>query len=572
MGLSKRRVVAVLVCLVLLTTLALIFWPRHDRLMAQLRRLSGEGRYDQVIAVGERYLARESGSSEFFVVLGNAYQRSKRYQDAVAAYRRALSLDPSNPAIPPLLAEALRALSRQADADAIRWLAEAAACDPTNESIFIDLARYATLDELLLTPPETAGKIVRAWAAASRAHPGLLRNQSVRRVVAQMAVVTGNDALADELLPARGDELATRRLFQAQRALAGGQREQAEAFVREAHAAAPLRQDVLGLMAELGVAGTASFEPLVAQSVPDGDFCISPDASRLYYDGLRIYDLAESRMRTPVAGVTGFALSPSGARVAYFVNARDESELYVAKADGSEATLVARGLTCRDNIAWSPDEKHLVFTTLAGLEIIDDDGGGRRVLVAPTGAGGEPDSSTPASPAWAPARDRIAYVIGLWEGTGGVTAVTSAGKPGGFASQAELDRPRWSADGRWLLADPASWVTPGGPPVVLDESGTVRQLADMPALIKDAAWSREGTWIAYTADDPTLPETLAPRGESSPPPRRLWVRHWPDGEPLLVDAGPGSYDQPQWLPGHRLAFVVRNAQGDVKLHVVKLKQ
>lgn len=570
MWLGRRQIVAVLVCLALLTTLAFIFWPRHDRLMAQLRRLSGEGRYDQVIAVGERYLARESRSGEFFVVLGNAYQRSKRYQDAVTAYRRALSLDPTNPVIPPLLAEALRALSRQADADAIRWLAEAAACDPTNESIFIDLARYATLDELLLTPPETAGKIVRAWAAASRAHPGLLRNQSVRRVVAQMAVVTGNDALADELLPARGDELATRRLFQAQRALAGGQREQAEAFVREAHAAAPMRQDVLGLMAELGVAGTASFEPLMEQTVPDGDFCVSPDAARLYYDGLRIYDLAEGRLRTPITGVTGFAVSPSGARIAYFVDARDESELYVAKADGSEATLVARGPTYRDNVAWSPDEKHLVFTTLAGLEIIDSDGSGRRVLVPPGGTGGEPWA--PGSPTWAPIRDRIAYAICLWEGTGGVSAVTPSGKPAGFATQAELDRPRWSADGRWLLVDPASWAAPGGPPVVLDESGAIRQLADMPTLVKDAAWSREGTWIAYTADDPTMPETLAARGEGSPPVRRLWVRHWPDGEPRLVDVGPGSYGQPQWLPGHRLAFVVRTAQGEVQLHVVRIKQ
>lgn len=570
MWLGRRQIIAALVCLALLMTLAFIFWPRHDRLLAQLRRLSGDGRYDQVIALGERYLARESRSGEFFVVLGNAYQHSKRYQDAASAYRRALSFDPTNPAIPPLLAEALRALSRQADADAIRWLAEAAACDPTDESIFIDLARYATLDELLLTPPETAGKIVRAWAAASRAHPSLLRNQSVRRVVAQMAVVTGNDGLADELLPVQGDELATRRLFQAQRALAGGQREEAEAFILAAHAAAPLRQDVLGMMAELGVAGTASFELLTEQTVPDGDFSISPDAARLYYEGMRIYDLAEGRLRTPVAGVTGFAVSPSGARVAYFVDARDESELYVAQADGSEATLVARGPTYRDDVAWSPDEKHLAFTTQAGLEIIDSDGSGRRVLVPPTANGSEPWA--PGSPAWAPVRNRIAYTICLWEGTDGVAAVTSSGKPAGFSSQAELDCPRWSADGRWLLADPANWASPGGPPVVLDESGAVRQLADMPALVKEAVWSREGTWIAYTADDPSLPETLAARGESSSPVRRLWVRHWPDGEPRLVDVGPGSYGQPQWLPGHRLAFVVRTAQGEVQLHVVRMKQ
>lgn len=571
MRLTKKQIVAVLVFVALVVTaITLVAWPRHDRLMAQLRALSSEGRYDQVIVLGERYAARESNSGEFFVVLGGAYQQSKRYQDAATAYRRALSLDPASPTVPSLLAESLRALSRQADADAIRWLAEAAACDPTDESIFIDLGRYASLEELLLTPTDTAAKIVRAWEAASSAHPRLLRDQSVRRVVAQMAVVAGNDDLADSLLPVSGDELATRRLFQAQRALAGSQGDVAETFIREAHAAAPERQDVLGLMAELGVAPTATSEIVSDQAVPDGNFSVSPDAARLYYDGLRIYDLTTSRFRTPTSGVTGFAVSPSGQRIAYFTNSRDESELYVADADGGGATLVARGATYQDQVTWSPDERQLAFTTAAGLEVANVDGANRRVLVKPGGISGETDSTAPAFPAWSPARDRIAYAICLWEGTGGTAAVTPAGKAAGFANSTELDLPRWSANGRWLLANPASWAVPGGPPVIVSEAGAISQIAGMSSLIKEAEWSREGSWIAYTADDPALPETLG-GGSDEVAARRLWVRSWPDGKPLLIDAGPGRYEHPQWLPGGRLAFVIRSAQGGTRLCIVKLK-
>ncbi|MGE5560687.1 MAG: tetratricopeptide repeat protein [Chloroflexota bacterium] len=572
MQLSRKQIIAALVFIaLLLATVAMLAWPRHDRLLARLRSLSDEGRYDQAIALGERYLSRESKSGEFFVVLGGIYQQTGRYQDAATAYRRALSLDPGNAAVPSLLAQSLRALSRRADADAIRWLAEAAACDPTDESIFLDLGRYASLDELLLTPTDTAAKIVKAWEAAKRAHPALQRNESVRRVVAQMAVVAGNDSLAESLLPVAGDDLATRRLFQAQRALVGAQRDLAEAFIREAHAAAPLRQDVLAVMAQLGVAARADVETLASESIPDGEFTANRDATQLYYSGLRIYDLAAGRFRTPAGGVTGFALSPSGTRLAYFLSGRDGSELFVALADGSEAKLIARGPTGGDQASWSPDERQLAFTTAAGLEVANSDGSDRRVVVAPSGTSGDDDSMTPAFPAWAPVRDRIAYAISLVEGTGGVAAVTPTGRPAGFASPLELSRPRWAANGRWLLADPDNWALPAGPPVVISESGAVSEIAGMSRLIRDAAWSHEGTWLAYTADDPELPATLMADGAGIAPARRLWVRRWPDGAPQLVDVGPGRYEQVQWLPERRLALTVRSPQGGVKLYVVKLK-
>jgi Tol biopolymer transport system component len=92
----------------------------------------------------------------------------------------------------------------------------------------------------------------------------------------------------------------------------------------------------------------------------------------------------------------------------------------------------------------------------------------------------------------------------------------------------------------------------------------------MSSLIKDAAWSCEGTWLAYTADDPVPPETVSGGGTTATPSRRLWIKRWPDGTAQLIDVGPGRYEHPQWLPDRRLAFVVRSPQGGVKLYVVKL--
>jgi hypothetical protein len=79
-------------------------------LQAQLRRLSSQGKYAEVIPVAERYVAlirqrRGEEHADFAVALSwlaNAYQDQGRYEDAEPLHKRALAImekarDPATP-------------------------------------------------------------------------------------------------------------------------------------------------------------------------------------------------------------------------------------------------------------------------------------------------------------------------------------------------------------------------------------------------------------------------------------------------------------------------------------------
>lgn len=561
---NRRELAVIVISLVLiLATTAVVAWPRHDRLMAQLRQLNEAGRYEQAIVLAQRYEARERRHADFMLTLGTSYLNARRYQDAADAFREVIALDARNVAASKLLAQSLCALSRQADADAIRWLAEAATCDPTNSSIFVDLGRFAQLDDLLLTSTDTAGKIVRAWAAASRAHPSLLQNSDVIRVVAQMAVIAGSDDLAEALLPVHGDELATRRVYQAQRSLAAGDRKAALAFAKEATAAAPLRQDALSLLASLGQAKAAGCTVVQERPVPDGTFVADPLRAQLYYSGLRAFDLSSGRQHTLADRVAGFAVSPDGGRIAYFATSGVTTELRVMNADGSDAGRLATVASGGDGIAWAADGRRLAFTDGDGLELINSDGSGRRLVVAADPEG----SGSPHAPAWAPS-GAIAYVLTLSDGSGSVAAVLPNGRSAGFTGGQVYDNPRWSADGAWLLVDAGGYDPARSRPLVIDITGRALPVSEPAGMVREAAWSRTGLRLAYIAEDP---QPLDATSTNQSVPRRLWIRRWPDGAPLLVDVGAGDYSQPQWLAEGLLSFVVTQPEGGQRICIVRLK-
>ena len=78
-----------------------------DRLGAEATSLNKRGKASEVISLLEPHKAdRENDSAYFFNELGIAYRKKGRLKEAIASYRRALSLDPKNPAIAKNLADA----------------------------------------------------------------------------------------------------------------------------------------------------------------------------------------------------------------------------------------------------------------------------------------------------------------------------------------------------------------------------------------------------------------------------------------------------------------------------------
>jgi Tol biopolymer transport system component len=121
--------------------------------------------------------------------------------------------------------------------------------------------------------------------------------------------------------------------------------------------------------------------------------------------------------------VAGPAVSPSGRRLAFLVQRRGATKLYVMNADGSGARRVAEELEARGVPAWSPDEEWLA--------VADNRSGEPHLFKVPVG-GGQPVSLVneySIDPVWAPSGRFLVY-SGADVGTNfPVKAVSADGAP-----------------------------------------------------------------------------------------------------------------------------------------------
>lgn len=188
-----------------------------------------------------------------------------------------------------------------------------------------------------------------------------------------------------------------------------------------------------------------------------------------------------------------------------------------------------------------PQAGQIAFVRNGRIHVANTDGGG----VVPVSAG--PNDS---APAWSPDGTRIAFS----RNSGDTTGIFIMDVDGGNVVQPTTsgDDPTWSPDGAWIAftcrnvesdicvvrADGAST-----PPINVTQRGGV---------VAYAAWSPDGTRIAYTSDWAMFD---------------LWFDIWvvsPDGSQQTAltthtpaDPNPYEHYQPAWSPnGRRIAFVL----------------
>jgi TolB protein len=257
--------------------------------------------------------------------------------------------------------------------------------------------------------------------------------------------------------------------------------------------------------------GYVAFETI---SRPQTDPLLAPvsDGTRVYswtgadpdYVGpiARIEGLSEARVGGPVpppaalaAGGGRFALafgyevpdqlawSPDGNWIAY---SRGESELWLMKADGTDAHRIA---TVGISPSWSPDGTKLAYE--GGASFIYGEGSGKVVIANADGS--NPRILTSGyDPAWSPDGRELAYA-----GRDGISVIGVDGLnkrlviPDGYA-------PAWSPDGSMLAF--AKGIEPSSIMVANADGSDPRTLVESDVFADNLSWSPDGSEIVFTGE------------------------------------------------------------------------
>lgn len=349
----------------------------------------------------------------------------------------------------------------------------------------------------------------------------------------------------------------------------------------------------------------------------------SPDGRSLVVttDSLSVVGLdgMETRLASPKGSIVHPVFSPDGRRVAYLVSAPDgssrlfvvgagggaprqltsdrpptyygtfawmldgraiayattryenDSEIYVADADGRSAVAVTRNDVDDLDPSWSPDGRRLLFSRVVGLaagqaaELWAADARGgreRRILSAPARAG-----VVDLDPAWSPDGRTVAFTRGRLtdegELQGGlVSAAIAMVRPDGagfhfLTSPPGLaTAPAWSPDGTRI-----AFTYAGGPyehpvvDVVAATGGMPRPLIDL----SDAAlpsWSPDGGHVAFVHYHDATNDLEVAEADGS--------------APAVVVSGSVAFVRPAWSPDGRELLYVRDDRLGVQIHRVRL--
>lgn len=230
-------------------------------------------------------------------------------------------------------------------------------------------------------------------------------------------------------------------------------------------------------------------------------------------------------------------ISPDGARIVYLrgwidkINDGRESSIWLMNADGSRRSHLADGAAA----AWSPDGTRILYTAPGRPQ-------GPQIFVRWMDAEGMSTQVTrlqdaPSNPRWSPDGKHIAFTSRVPD-KAGFAGVNLPGRPEGAKWEREpkvVERPAYRRDGIGYIDTGWTHVF-----VVSADGGTARQLTDGDWNHSSIAWSPDGTEIYFTSfreEDADRPEhwqeseiyaVSAASGEI----RQLTNRRGPDSSPV----------------------------------------
>jgi Tol biopolymer transport system component len=218
------------------------------------------------------------------------------------------------------------------------------------------------------------------------------------------------------------------------------------------------------------------------------------------------------------------------------------SEIFGMRADGTRAVNLSNdpweeSLADSDGPSWSPDGTRIAFTSRRGhavdIYVMDADGSNPVNLTQ--------HPAFDSSPSWSPDGARIA-----------------------FSSDRDLPEPfSGNPDNPSLFGRFAGNVLTDADIYVMDADGAgVVRLTDAPGLDHFAAWSPDGSQIAFASNRDREPETGEPNFE-------IYVMDADGSNPVRLTNAPGRDISPAWSPdGQRIAFSSERDGGICDIYVM----
>ncbi len=223
--------------------------------------------------------------------------------------------------------------------------------------------------------------------------------------------------------------------------------------------AAPMRLDKL----ELTGPATPVLEEVAGNpNSGSGWFDVSANGTVVYLSGktnsqmLSVHWLDSAGKTQPLFAKAGAhtypALSPDGKRLALIVGEGQATDLWVYEWDRDTMTRLTFASGGKANPVWSPDGKHLIFSSAGGIFWIKADGSGSMERLLDAGGAVAPTSFSPGG-------KRLSYSL-LNKDTGWDTVTVpvdwTGGKPKAGKPEVFLNSPavevygRFSPDGKWV--------------------------------------------------------------------------------------------------------------------------
>jgi dipeptidyl aminopeptidase/acylaminoacyl peptidase len=222
-----------------------------------------------------------------------------------------------------------------------------------------------------------------------------------------------------------------------------------------------------------------------------------------------------SHVVTPVQLEVSCVAATRTEKIAFATSSgRGSKSIALVKPDGSDTVTLALG----DFPAWSPDGKHLVFSTtvcdsydqyygsvcIGDLVVMDPET--RSITLVGDGRGG-------LNPAWSPTGDAVAftrccvyadrmklYVAGL---------DSSSAVPLTIADAVNVSEPAWSPDGKRIAFTCSNIITSDVCVINRDGTGFVRLASDASYSSSEPAWSPDGSRIVFTITALQKPQQVA---------------------------------------------------------------